>query len=410
MARPKIIMQLYPVLPAKDEAERKAKRPLGADSDLYYRTVHEWTDIIRQADSMGLWGCSTIEHHLHSEGYEVGPNPGVLNAHWASHIKTMRVGALGYVMATQDPIRVAEETAIIDHLTHGKYFVGFARGYQSRWTNILGQATGTLATASDGGDADRHTREVFEERVQMVLDCWTNEAVSLDGKYYQAPYPASTGIVGYPGVDIARTAGATGEVDANGAVRLVSVVPKPRQRPHPPIFMSVNKSRETIAFAAKHGFRPCYFSPGDSVVGLANTYLDEARKAGRAYRPGERQNVVRQMRIAKSAAEFERRLKAYDVDIYKNFYSHFGIHHVDPSEQSDDAAFKAMVGSGFMVGGTVDDTIRYWQALLKKMPFEYITLIWHFAQQPKDLVLEELQLFMEKVVPELEVPDYPDTI
>jgi alkanesulfonate monooxygenase SsuD/methylene tetrahydromethanopterin reductase-like flavin-dependent oxidoreductase (luciferase family) len=38
-------------------------------------------------------------------------------------------------MATQDPIRVAEETAILDHITRGRYFVGFARGYQSRWTN-----------------------------------------------------------------------------------------------------------------------------------------------------------------------------------------------------------------------------------------------------------------------------------
>ncbi len=408
MARPKIIVQLYPVMPAKDEAERKARRPLGANSDLYYRIVHEWTDIIRQADTMGLWGCSTIEHHLHSEGYEVGPSPGVLNAYWANHIKNMRVGALGYVMATQDPIRVAEETAIIDHLTHGKYFVGFARGYQSRWTNILGQFSGTEAAASDGGDADKHNRAVFEERVEMVLDCWTKDSVALDGKYYQAPYPYATGVAGYPGVEIARTAGAPGEVDASGNIRRVSVVPKPRQRPHPPVFMSVNKSRETIGFAARHGFRPCYFSPGDSVVGLAQIYREEAEKAGRQYRLGERQNVCRQMRIAKSPAEFERRVKAYDVDIYKNFYSHFGIHHVDPSGQNDEKAYKEMISSGFLVGGTVDDTIRYWQALLKKTPFEYITLIWHFAQQPKDLVLEEISTFMEQVVPELEVPGFGD--
>ena len=69
-------------------------------------------------------------------------------------------------------------------------------------------------------------------------------------------------------------------------------------------------------------------------------------------------------------------------------------------------AFNAMKNTSFLTGGTVDDCIRYWRGIFDQAPFEYITLIWHFAQQPKDLVLEEMQLFMEKVVPELDVPDY----
>ena len=65
-----------------------------------------------------------------------------------------------------------------------------------------------------------------------------------------------------------------------------------------------------------------------------------------------------------------------------------------------------MKNTSFMTGGTVDEAIRYWTGIFDRAPFEYITLIWHFAQQPKDLVLEELGLFMEKVLPELDVPDY----
>ena len=104
MAKPKVIVQLYPMLPSKDRAEREEKRPLACDTDLYHHVLHEWLDIVKAADEMGVWGVSTIEHHFHSEGYEVGPNPGVLNAWWASHVKNARVGALGYVMATQDPV------------------------------------------------------------------------------------------------------------------------------------------------------------------------------------------------------------------------------------------------------------------------------------------------------------------
>jgi len=128
MALPKVILQLYPMFPADGEAGRKAQRPLGNNREIYNNIVHEWDEIIREADKMGVWGASTIEHHLHSEGYEVGPNPGVLNARWSSMVENMHIGALGYVAATQDPIRVAEETAIIDHMCNGKYFVGFSPG------------------------------------------------------------------------------------------------------------------------------------------------------------------------------------------------------------------------------------------------------------------------------------------
>ncbi len=270
MGSPKVIVQLYPVFPAEDEQDRRAKRPIGRNSDLYYEIVHEWSEIIREADKMGIWGMSTIEHHFHSEGYEVGPNPGILNAHWASQVENLRIGAFGYVMSAQDPIRVAEETAIIDHLTHGKYFVGFARGYQSRWTNVLGQSSGAVATISDGSAGDQLNREIFEERVQMVLDCWTQDSVALDGKYYQAPYPIDKGIEGYQGWEIAREAGAEGEIDENGVLRRVSVVPAPYQKPYPPVFCAVARSRETIEFAAKHGFRPSYYNPTDGEVDQAN--------------------------------------------------------------------------------------------------------------------------------------------
>jgi hypothetical protein len=39
------------------------------------------------------------------------------------------------------------------------------------------------------------------------------------------------------------------------------------------------------------------------------------------------------------------------------------------------------------------------------VPAEFITLIWHYAQVPKDEVISELEVFMTKVLPELEVPE-----
>ena len=319
MPPPKVIVQLYPMIPAADEEDRKRRRPMGRDRDLYNRALHDWLDIIRAAEELGVWGASTIEHHLHSEGYEVGPNPGILNAWWASQFKKIRVGAMGYVMATQDPIRVAEETAILDHITKGRYFVGFARGYQSRWTNTLGQFTETRATLSDGSNDDERNRAIFEERVNMVLDCWTQDSVRLDGKFFQAPFPLESGIIGYPARKIAEAAGTQGEVDSDGVLRRFSVVPAPYQQPHPPIFVAVSRSEPSVRYCARNGFTVVHFSKGDGVAKYAKIYCEEAAAHGREFKFGQRQNSVRWPHIAKSAEDYNRKLTQYDLDIYKNF-------------------------------------------------------------------------------------------
>ena len=408
MAAPKVILQLYPVIPAEGETAdeqfeyRKKHRPVGANNEAYHKILHEWTDIVKAADEIGAWGVSTIEHHFHSEGYEVGPNPGVLNAYWASQVNC-HVGALGYVMATQDPIRVAEETAIIDHLTKGKYFVGFARGYQARWANVLGQFSDSVATLSDGGAGDKKNRDIFEERVEMVLDFWTEEGSRKKGNYYQVPYPFEEGVTGYPAAPTASEAGVEGEVGEDGSIQRVAVLPKPYQKPYPRCFVAAMKSLETISFCAKHGFIPTYFMKDDDMASCFDMYVDEARKHGRSYIRGQNQNIVRWCHVAKDQADFERKLLAYDLDIYTNFYGPFF-----PQLPTGDEAtrIESIKKSGIFLGGTVDDCIRIWQETYSKAPAEYITLIYHWGQQPADDMLEEFDLFVNKVVPELEAPDY----
>jgi alkanesulfonate monooxygenase SsuD/methylene tetrahydromethanopterin reductase-like flavin-dependent oxidoreductase (luciferase family) len=402
MAPPKVILQLYPMIPAANEEDRKGRRPLGRDRDLYHRALHDWLDIIRAAEELGVWGASTIEHHLHSEGYEVGPNPGILNAWWASQFKKIHVGALGYVMATQDPIRVAEETAILDHITKGRYFVGFARGYQSRWTNTLGQFTETRATLSDGSSDDERNREIFEERVNMVLQCWQQDSVRLDGKYYQAPFPLDTGIVGYPARKITQSAGTEGEVDDSGALRRFSVVPAPYQRPHPPIFVAVTRSEPSVRYCARNGFTVVHFSKGEGVAKSTQIYCDEAAQHGRHVKFGQGQNVVRWPHIAKSEADYDRKLAQYDLDIYKNFYSPFF-----PQLPANVDWIQNMKESGLFLGGTLEQARALFQQEWARVPSEYLTLIWHYAQQPKEEVIWELEQFMKHIWPTLEAVELP---
>lgn len=66
----KVILQLYPVLPASGAAEREALAPIGRNAERYSETVHGMTEVVRAAETLGLWGVGTIEHHFWSEGYE----------------------------------------------------------------------------------------------------------------------------------------------------------------------------------------------------------------------------------------------------------------------------------------------------------------------------------------------------
>ena len=207
----KPIMIMYPVIPARDEEERAALRPIGRHRERYQAAISGMTEIIQAADEMGFWGAATPEHHFWSEGYEVAPSPGATNAYWLAKTKNIHIGPLGYVMSTHNPIRVAEEVAVIDHLSQGRTFVGFARGYQSRWTNTYGQHFGTRATKSPNAavynaqtvlagfsqetqlqkdqDDDAHNRRIFEDNVELVVKAWTQESFTHNGPAWQVPYP-----------------------------------------------------------------------------------------------------------------------------------------------------------------------------------------------------------------------------
>jgi alkanesulfonate monooxygenase SsuD/methylene tetrahydromethanopterin reductase-like flavin-dependent oxidoreductase (luciferase family) len=402
MATPKVIVQLYPVLPAEDREDRERKRPLGRNRDVYHRVLHESLDLVKEIDQMGVWGISTIEHHLHSEGYELGPNPGVLNAWWAGVVKRANLGALGYVMATRDPIRVAEETAILDHMTNGRFFVGLTRGYQARWTNILGQFIDAVATLSDGSADDAKNRKIFEERTLLLLKCWAEDSVETNQADYEIPYPYETGVRGYPAWKSAQTAGAPGEVGPDGTIRRVSVVPSTYTRPHPPVFVAMSGSASSIPFLARHGFRPTYFTSLDNVLQLARLYVDEARAAGLPFALGERQNIVRWIHVGRNEQEFRDKLMRYDYEMYVNFYTAFFPKL--PHFTDKDSTLQSMQDSGIFMGGTVEQLKQQWRVIYAALPAEYITLIWHYAQCPKQVVLDELDVFMNKVLPELDAP------
>jgi len=421
----KVILQLYPVIPAASEAERAALRPIGRNRERYQEALLGWHEIIKAADQLGLWGVATIEHHFWSEGYECGPNPGVLDAYWAAITKNVRVGQLGYVMSTQNPIRVAEETAILDHLTRGRCFVGFARGYQSRWTNIVGQHLGTRATGSpsaisaDPGhlfageqqqkdlDDDAVNRRLFEEEVDIVIKAWTQDSIEYKGQAWQIPFPFDRGVDDWPLArnGVTQRLGAPGEVGPDGSVRRVSVVPAPYSHPYPPVFCATAGSPESAEFAARRGFIPLYFTSIANAVRLGTRYHETALASGYQLSFGQKQAVVRMPHLGNTMEEAHRSLIDYDGDIFRNFYASMGRRKMDTTD-----LVKSTTQFGMWVPGTVDHVRQQLVNEWKHFPAEYLTLIYHYAQMPKEVVIRNLELFMREIKPALdELTPYTET-
>jgi alkanesulfonate monooxygenase SsuD/methylene tetrahydromethanopterin reductase-like flavin-dependent oxidoreductase (luciferase family) len=176
-------------------------------------------------------------------------------------------------------------------------------------------------------------------------------------------------------------------------------VPPTYKKRRPPIFVATSKSDDSVRYCGRNGFIPTYFSKFDTIRKQAQIYVDEAAKSGQRASLGQRQNIVRWPHIGGSTAEVDQMIRDYDIDIYKNFYGPFVPQF--PTDPKTDFV-QNIRESGIYTVGTLDEVRDEWKRLYDQVPCEYITLIYHYAQQPKDSVLKELELFMTKVLPHLE--------
>src|SRR5262249_50430044 len=125
----KFMLFVLPTVPGTLE-DRKRLRPIGRNNERYQQMLDEVRQLAVFADDAGFDVMASTEHHFHSEGYETSVAPLLLYADLAARTKRIKFSPLGLVLPSWDPMRAAEELAVLDHLTKGRIYAGFARGYQ----------------------------------------------------------------------------------------------------------------------------------------------------------------------------------------------------------------------------------------------------------------------------------------
>jgi alkanesulfonate monooxygenase SsuD/methylene tetrahydromethanopterin reductase-like flavin-dependent oxidoreductase (luciferase family) len=398
-----------------DERDMELLRPIGRNNDAYQNMLHGLVELSRAADDLGFWGLSHVEHHMHSEGLEVSPAPLLLNVYLSQFTERLHHGPLGLVLPAHDPIRLAEEIAITDHMLRGRLFVGMARGYQSRWQNILCQRFGVTATRSDQGIDDARNRLLFVENYKIMKAAWEQDLLRYEGPTYKVPFP-STEMSGWPPAEtITRRFGVPGEVDDDDRIVGVSVVPKPFTSPHPPLFQAFGASEETLRWCGKESVVPTILMGSlTRLKKLLEVYLEGANSCGRYPDLGAGTGVCRTFYVYPNSigeeaamARLRADVRKYEYSVWAGWYAKFGFMEATRLDGETGAVPRPgedladrLLNSGVLIGGTVDQVKRQIQFLLQSVPAEYLIWLFHWGIIPKGEALSMLDLFSNEVMPE----------
>lgn len=404
-----------PTVPAASPDERERLRPIGRNPEHYHAMIEEMRALAKAADELGIHSISTTEHHFHTEGFEANPNPILLLADLAARTERLVVAPMSVVVTAENPMRVAENVAMLDTLAKGRVAVGFARGYQKRWVQVIGQGVGLTAAAVSSEDDDARNKRIFDEFEKIIHLAWNNDVFEFKGEFFQVPYPYEEGIGGWPAVDFTRRFGADGEFDENGIIRRVGTVPGPFQKPHPEIWRTSSGNRQTVVESAQKGYVQFIYTPRpEDLLDNCRLYQEEAAKAGFHRKLGEKVGVVRTVTVGKTEAD------AWDLAVkstgecWHNYFELFGFCEVFRYPHEDKVnfpvplKFKTMeeaqtrfAETGLSVQGTVDQVKRQIEDLARCYAdgeMEY--LCWMFNHQgmvPIDQQIEQLDVFMNKV-------------
>jgi alkanesulfonate monooxygenase SsuD/methylene tetrahydromethanopterin reductase-like flavin-dependent oxidoreductase (luciferase family) len=199
---------------------------------------------LRRVEEMGFDWVSFSEHHYSPR--IMTPTPIVSATYVAAQLQRIKIAVLGPIVPQLNPIRVAEELAMLDNLTQGRLQVGLLRG-----------TTNELLTYDLKPE---EARERTTEGMELILKAWTEpQPFGWQGRYFQ--------------------------------YRTVSIWPRPLQSPYPPTY-ALGTSKESCEFAARHRLGlGASFAPYDLVCKATRYYRDQCAAEG--WEPEPEQIVYR---------------------------------------------------------------------------------------------------------------------
>ena len=339
------------------------------DADLGKQLYDTYLDSMVQAEQAGFdWiGCN--EHHM--SPYGLMANPNLVAAALVPRTKKANLAVMGQLVPLLNPIRVAEEYAMLDVMSGGRVIAGLLRGIPHEYV------------AYNVPPDESHGR--LSEAIDLIIRAWTEpEPFGWEGEYYQ--------------------------------FRAVSIWPKPMQKPYPRILMSCSNEVSARAAAKKRAmFGLATMQSYEHARNLIDVYKEEARACGWEPTPDDivvsfTASVDEDVELAKERLTEGRR---YFADVLGGGLRTAQQLVLQKSRYMDDETRSKFQGankqakitvtelltSGLIVCGTPEMAVEQIRHAHAELGMGNININMKVGNIPDDSVVNQIRLFGERILP-----------
>ncbi len=198
-----------------------------------YKQALEQVKLAEEANFDSAW---IAEHHFLEDGF--CPSPLIVTSAMVAVTKRIKIGTCALLLPLHNAVRVAEDAAVVDNISNGRFILGIGMGYNKEEFDGFGIPMN-----------QRPSR--MEEGVDVIVKSWTESNLSYEGKRYR--------------------------------FNNLNVTPKPVQKPHIPIYIGAIEE-PAIRRVGRLGY-PLLIGPirtMQTIRDAINIYNDAARRAGKS--------------------------------------------------------------------------------------------------------------------------------
>ncbi|MBJ8347077.1 LLM class flavin-dependent oxidoreductase [Antrihabitans sp. YC2-6] len=353
-------------------------------SDNVIGAFRQSIDELMHAARAGFDGLLVTEHGQSS--YDMAPNPNIVESAVAYATEIENIATAIYPVGrslgkSREPIRVAEELAMIDAISSGRLVSGFPVGlaYDANINN---------------GVPPAQTRQRFDENLELVLKAWTErEAFPWNGRFAQHA--------------------------------AVNIWPRPiQQAPHPPVWITGIGNPKTMQMTIDREFGFNYFGwfglkvTGRRIFDRFWELLDKSGKDANPYRLGFMQTICVADTDAKAEALYAKHAEYFfqkgigsipmqrlalpggidirGVEAIMRDPGDFGIYN-----KMRTASFADLVDAGSVICGSPDTVAEQLIAYAREYRIGNLHAMLQFGSMPHDLAKDNIDLFASAVMPRL---------
>ncbi len=346
--------------------EMQIPRPWEAHSE--HKLLNDALDQVELADRLGYDMAWEVEHH-YLEEYSHSSAPGVFLGAASQRTKNIRLAHGIMQLTTNHPSKVAAQVATLDLLSHGRVELGLGESASSTELDPFGVTV-------------ENKREIWEDAVKCMIPMFGDAPTEYDGTHWKFPYR--------------------------------NVVPKPLQKPHPPLWVACSQL-PTIEYAGRKGMGALGFQfvSADAAHAWVHAYYNAITKrldklADYPINPNI--SLVSYFMCAKTDEEARKRAEGLTFFQFAlNFYGRSANRERPRAgtvnvweefqkwQKANPEAVQKSVRSG-LVGSP--DTIRAKLRKFQTSNVDQIIFLNQAGKNPHEHICEGLELFAKEVMPE----------